>query len=299
MIVGIVGLGLMGGSLGLELRSQGYRVLGVSRQAATCERAMIRGAVDEATVNYDLLATADLIFLCAPIQAIPITVAQLLPHLHPQAMLTDVGSVKGPIVEAIAPLWPRFIGGHPMAGTADQGIEAAHLGLFRNAPYILTPTSTTPPDCVAAMMAIIQALGSHLYTCSPAEHDQAVAAISHLPVFVSAALIAYCEQEPNPQVRTLAQQFASSGFRDTSRVGGGNPELGRMMAQYNAMALGRSLRAYRDHLDHLITQLEAQDWESLEAFLTATATARPAYVAPPHHPAPPPTDQPSPAGGSL
>jgi len=298
VIVGIVGLGLIGGSLGLELRSQGYRILGVSRQAATCERAIIRGAVDAAGVDYSLLATADLIFLCPPLQAIPITVAQLLPHLHPQAILTDVGSVKGPIVEAIAPLWPRFIGGHPMAGTADQGIEAAHLGLFRDAPYILTPTPTTPPDCVAAMTAIIEVLGSHLYTCSPADHDQAVAAISHLPVFVSAALIASCEQESNPQVRKLAQAFASSGFRDTSRVGGGNPELGRMMAQYNATALGRSLRAYRDRLDHLITQLEAQDWDNLEAFLTTTAAARPAYVAP-HAPPSPPTHQPGPAGGGL
>lgn len=298
MIVGIVGLGLIGGSLGLELRSQGYRVLGVSRKAATCERAIMRGAVDAAAVDYSLLASADLVFLCPPIQAIPITLTQLLPHLHPQAILTDVGSVKGPIVEAIAPHWPRFIGGHPMAGTADQGIEAAHLGLFRDAPYILTPTATTPPDCVVAVAEVVQSLGSHLYTCTPAEHDQAVAAISHLPVFVSAALIASCEQEPNPKVRELAQQFASSGFRDTSRVGGGNPELGRMMAQYNATALGRSLRAYRDRLDHLITQLEQQDWDRLEALLTATATARPAYVAP-HPPPSPPTHQPGPAGGGL
>ncbi len=298
MIVGIVGLGLIGGSLGLELRSQGYRVLGVSRQAATCERAMARGAVDGAAVDYGILASADLVFLCPPIGAIPATLTQLLPHLQPQAILTDVGSVKASIVEAIAPHWPRFIGGHPMAGTADQGIEAAHLGLFRDAPYILTPTATTPPDCVEAVAEVVQSLGSHLYTCSPTEHDQAVAAISHLPVFVSAALIASCDQEPNPKVRELAQQFASSGFRDTSRVGGGNPELGRMMAQYNATALGRSLRAYRDRLDHLITQLEQQNWDHLEAFLTATAAARPAYVAP-HPPPSPPTDQPSPTGGSL
>ncbi len=279
--VGIVGLGLIGGSLGLELRSHGYRVLGVSRRSETGERAIAKGIADRASTTFDLLSAAQLIFLCPPLDALLPTVEALIPHLDPEAILTDVGSVKAPIVEAIAPLWPRFVGGHPMAGTAEQGIEAAQSGLFRDAPYVLTPTATTPPDCVATVAEVVRSLGSHLFTCSPHQHDQAVAWISHLPVFVSAALITSCEAEPDPAVKALAQQFASSGFRDTSRVGGGNPELGMMMAKYNQQAVLRSLQTYRASLDTVIEQLQHHDWDALDAQLQNTAIARPPYVAKP------------------
>lgn len=289
MDVGIVGLGLIGGSLGLELRSQGYRVFGLSRRPETCERAIAKGIADQASTTFDLLSAAQLIFLCPPLDALRSTVEALIPHLDPEAILTDVGSVKAPIVDAIAPLWPRFVGGHPMAGTAEQGIEAAQFGLFRNAPYVLTPTATTPPDCIATVAAVVRSLGSHLFTCSPYQHDQAVAWISHLPVFVSAALITSCEAETDPAVQSLARQLASSGFRDTSRVGGGNPELGLMMAKYNQQAVLRSLQTYRASLDTVIDQLQHQDWDALNAQLHSTAIARPPYLA---QPVAPPIDDP-------
>lgn len=286
MDVGIVGLGLIGGSLGLELRSQGYRVLGVSRRTETCERAIAKGIADRTSTTFDVLSAAQLIFLCPPLDALRPTVEALIPHLNPEVILTDVGSVKAPIVAAIAPLWPRFVGGHPMAGTAAQGIEAAQSGLFRNAPYVLTPTETTPPDCLATVAEVVRSLGSQIFTCSPHQHDQAVAWISHLPVFVSAALIASCEAEADPAIKALAQQFASSGFRDTSRVGGGNPELGMMMAQYNQQAVLRSLLTYRATLDTLIEQLQHQNWQALDRQLHDTARDRPPYVAQPVAPSP-------------
>ena len=121
MNIGIVGLGLIGGSLGLDLRSQGYQVFGVSRREQTCQQAITRGVVDDASVDLALLAKAEVVFICTPLAAIVPSVEQLIPYLSAGTVLTDVGSVKAPVVEAIAPLWPNFIGGHPMAGTADSG----------------------------------------------------------------------------------------------------------------------------------------------------------------------------------
>jgi arogenate dehydrogenase (NADP+) len=263
MKIGIVGLGLIGGSLGLDFRAQGFSVLGISRQPATCIRAKERGAVDQASVDFCLLSKAEIIFLCTPIAAIVPTLKTLIPDLQKETLITDVGSVKASIVKECSLLWPNFLGGHPMAGTADQGIEAAQFGLFKNAPYVLTPTIETKAKNLERMIGLVNTLGATLYQCDPQSHDQAVAWISHLPVMISASLISACKGETDSTILQLAQGLASSGFRDTSRVGGGNPELGVMMAQYNRPALLRSLKAYRQELDQLIGLINQKKWPSL------------------------------------
>lgn len=279
MNIGIVGLGLIGGSLGLDLRSRGYRVFGVSRRESTCTQAIARGVVDEASVDLAILATAEVVFICTPLAAIVSTVEQLIPHLSPSTVLTDVGSVKAPVVEAIAPLWSNFVGGHPMAGMADSGIEAAVVDLFALKPYVLTPVATTPHGAVKTVEEVARSLRATIYHCRPDEHDRAVSWISHLPVMVSAALIAACMSETDPAVLQLAQHLASSGFRDTSRVGGGNPELGVMMARYNRRELLRSLEQYRHNLEALIDLIEQEDWMSLEQQLQSNQLARPQFLA--------------------
>jgi len=278
MNIGIVGLGLIGGSLGLDLRSQGHRVLGVSRKPATCERAIARAAVDDASVSPEILHTAEVIFICTPLGVMAATVRELLPHLSPDTVLTDVGSVKGWVVETLSPLWRNFVGGHPMAGTAESGIEAAQRDLFVHAPYVLTPTAITPPDAVALVETVIRPLQVRLYHCQPDEHDRAVAWISHLPVMVSASLIAAGLAEPEKAVLQLAQSLASSGFRDTSRVGGGNPELGLMMATYNRTALLRSLHGYRQQLEQLTDWIEQENWGAIAVFLEQTQQGRVPFV---------------------
>lgn len=278
MNIGIVGLGLIGGSLGLDLRSLGYQVLGVSRQEQTCQRAIERGVVDDASQNLTLLAAADVVFICTPIAAIAPTVQQLIPHLSPDTVLTDVGSVKAAVVDQVAALWHNFVGGHPMAGTTDNGIEAAVLGLFADNPYVLTPIDTTPASAVKRVEEIVRSLTSRVYFCRPEDHDRAVASISHLPVMVSASLIDSCMSEPDSTVLELAQHLASSGFRDTSRVGGGNPELGMMMARYNRESLLRSLTSYRHSLDQFIEFIEQEDWQTLEEKLQENHRQRPHFL---------------------
>ncbi|MBH8572214.1 prephenate/arogenate dehydrogenase [Nostocaceae cyanobacterium CENA369] len=278
MKIGILGLGLIGGSLGYDLRSLGHHILGVSRRASTCHRAIALGSVDEADVNMSLLATAEVVFICTPIGLIVPQFQQLIEHLSAATIVTDVGSVKAPIVKAISPLWPNFIGGHPMAGTADSGIEAAQRDLFLGRPYVLTPDTTTPTTVISVVEEIVRSLGANIYYCQPEQHDRAVSWISHLPVMVSASLIAACMGETDREVLQLAQNLASSGFRDTSRVGGGNPELGVMMAQYNRQALLGSLQQYCHQLDELITLIEQENWHALEAKLQSTQQARPDFV---------------------
>lgn len=274
MNIGIVGLGLIGGSLGLDLRAQGYQVLGVSRRPQTCQQAIARGVVDSASVDLATLTAADVVIICTHIAAILPTVQQLIPHLAPTTILTDVGSVKVAVVDAIAPLWENFVGGHPMAGKTESGLDAAQLDLFVNKPYVLTPIASTPASAVQIVEEIARSLQATIYHCHPEDHDRAVSWISHLPVMVSANLIAACMSESNPDVLKLAQNLASSGFRDTSRVGGGNSELGVMMARYNRQELLRSLQQYRHQLDLLVEIIEQENWDALEQKLKSSHAAR-------------------------
>ena len=280
MNIGIIGLGLIGGSLGLDWRSQGHKIFGVSRRESTREQAIACGAVDTASADLTSLKTTEVIFICTPLAAIRPTVEQLkqIPHLDPETFLSDVGSVKAPIVDAIAPLWQNFVGGHPMAGKAESGIEVAQKGLFASKPYVITPKDDTPPTAVQVVEQLARSLQATIYHCHPADHDRAVSWISHLPVMVSTSLIAACTNESDLNVLQLAQQLASSGFRDTSRVGGGNPELGVMMARYNRSKLLHSLRQYRDRLDEITQLIECEDWQALEQKLNSNHLARTKFV---------------------
>jgi arogenate dehydrogenase (NADP+) len=277
MNIGIVGLGLIGGSIGLDLRSRGFDVFGVSSRQQTCDRAQARGVVSEASIHLSLMAAADVVFICTPLGLIEPIVRDLVPYLSPHTIVTDVGSVKTPIVQAVSSLWPNFVGGHPMAGTAESGIEAAVPDLFVGRPYVLTPQAQTPTAAVDRVEEIARLLGASVYRCSPLDHDRAVAWISHLPLMASATLVAAGALEGDRDIVNLAQHLASSGFRDTSRVGGGNPELGVMVAKYNREELLRSLSIYRNCLDEFISDIEAENWQALEHKLKLTQQARQNY----------------------
>lgn len=278
MRIGIVGLGLIGGSLGLDFRDKGHFVVGISRQSHTCDRSLALGVVDQAGIDLQQVRGCDVIFLCTPLNVLVKTALALRPNLGSETIVTDVGSAKTTIVQALEPQIPNFVGGHPMAGKAERGIEVAQSGLFVNNPYVLTPTTHTNPSAIEVLQSLIEELQARYYTCTPEQHDRAVAWISHLPVMVSASLIQSCLQEPDPTVLQLAQNLASSGFRDTSRVGGGVPELGRLMAEYNTPALLHSLYGYRQVLDSFIQQVEEQQWEALEARLAQCEQERPPFV---------------------
>ncbi|PZU95113.1 MAG: arogenate dehydrogenase [Pseudanabaena sp.] len=288
MKVGIVGLGLIGGSLGLDLlaaASNDHYVWGISRSPETCKQAIAIASVNIASTTIDdiptqVLEQTELVVICTPIAAILPTIAALAPKLPAQIIITDVGSVKGLIVEPASEICKkyhqRFVGSHPMAGTAFQGIAAAELNLFRDRPCVIT--SSDDIEAVAKVRSLWESVGMHIYECCPEEHDRAVAMISHAPVMISASLIAACQKQEDQKILQLAQNLASSGFRDTSRVGGGNPELGRLMAEYNREAVLRSLQKYQLSLQVVIDLIENKQWEELELFLADTQRDRQLYT---------------------
>ncbi|MCS6942219.1 MAG: prephenate/arogenate dehydrogenase [Geminocystis sp.] len=279
MKIGIVGLGLIGGSLGLDLVARGHEVIGVSRKPSTCNTALERGAVTRAGTELTILDDGcDLIVICTPIQAILPTLEKIIALLSSPCVITDVGSVKGAVVYRATELCPYFVGSHPMAGSALQGIDAAMANLFENAPCVVTPISQTSPQALQKVSAFWQSLGCLIYNTTPELHDQAVAWVSHLPVMVSANLIYSCLQESRPELLQLAKALASSGFRDTSRVGGGNVELGLMMAQYNRESLLACLRQYQENLEYLIGQIEEENWDNVRAFLSLCQQQRPDFL---------------------
>lgn len=277
MKIGIIGLGLIGGSLGIDLRSQGHHVTGISRQDNTCKLALEKGIADRVDTSFSALSDTEVIIVCTPIAAIASTIEQIISHINPDTIITDVGSVKYPIVKTCSQLWANFIGGHPMAGRTKSGIDAALPNLFTGAAYVITPTPDSKPENVEKLKEIALHLNAIPHICDAQIHDRAVSYISHLPVMVSTSLIKACLQE-EPDTLKLAQILASSGFKDTSRVGGGNPELGVMMAKYNQEELLRSLYVYRDNLDGIIDLIEQENWDYLEQILRVNSTVRPKFL---------------------
>ena len=276
--VGIVGLGLIGGSLGLDLQADGWDVQGLVHRSATAERAKERGLVSDVSTDPACLDGCDLVILALPIPLLLHPEPSLLEALPAEAVITDVGSVKQPVLEAWRGRHPRFVASHPMAGTALAGVEAGIKGLFRGRPWIATPEPKTDPSALAMVQSLALSLGSHWLTAAAAQHDQAVALISHMPVLVSAALLRAVGDERDPEIRRLALVLASSGFADTTRVGGGNPDLGVAMASTNRGALLRSLAAYRWSLEQLEDAVLQENWPQLQIELKRTQALRPGFL---------------------
>ena len=281
--VGIVGLGLIGGSLGLDLRAQGLEVRALVHRDATAERARERGLADVVATDPAVLQGCGLIVLALPLDRLLDPDPALRAALPAEAVLTDVGSVKQPVLERWGHWHPRFVASHPMAGTAQAGVEAGLEGLFSGRPWVATPASAPLPGTDPAALDLVQqlaeAVGARWLTCDAAAHDQAVALISHMPVLVSAALLQAADRGgAEAGAQELVRQLASSGFADTSRIGGGNPELGTLMARSNRAAVLQGLAQYRHQLDALESLVEGEHWPALQAELSRCQALRPEFI---------------------
>jgi arogenate dehydrogenase (NADP+) len=291
--VGVVGLGLIGGSLGLDLLAAGAQVRALVHRPATAARARERGLASAVSTDPAVLEGCGLVLLALPLDRLLDPEPALLAALPAAAVVTDVGSVKGPVLRRWQQLLPaagdgpapsRFVASHPMAGTAHAGVEAGERGLFRGRPWVATPAPNTDPAALEAVRELAEALGARWLCCDAEAHDRAVALISHLPVLVGAALLQAAEAGGGeaggaPEVGAgLVRALASSGFADTTRVGGGNPELGRLMAQANRTALLEALGHYRRSLADLEAMVRAEDWSALEQSLARSQQLRPDFL---------------------
>ncbi|GCE64494.1 prephenate dehydrogenase/arogenate dehydrogenase family protein [cyanobiont of Ornithocercus magnificus] len=276
--VGVVGLGLIGGSISLGLQAAGWRVHGLAHHYSAAERAQKLGLVTQVSTNPAVLENCNVVVLALPLTALLQPEEHLVKALPAMSVVMDVGSVKAPILQVWHTLHPRFVASHPMAGTAQSGMEASSATLFHGCPWVITPQNDTDQDALKTVQRLASVLGSHCLKVDAVQHDRAVALVSHLPVFVSAALLSTVCDEQDPDIRQLAMLLASSGFADSTRIGGGNPELGTAMASYNRLALLKGLASYRCKLEQLEQIIISSDWFQLHSELTLTQNLRPSFV---------------------
>jgi prephenate dehydrogenase len=267
--VAIIGLGLIGGSIGLALhRAKGAReVTGYDLGKGICDRARKSGAIDQPYMALaDAVKGAELIILATPVGAMRALLQDMAPHLSPGAVVTDVASTKAQVIswaEEFLPTTVSFVGGHPMTGKEVSGVEAADASLFRNRIYCLTPTARTRPAAINRVSSLVEMLGARVRFLEPAEHDGQVASVSHLPFVASIALV---ETITNGPAWGDASLLAASGFRDMSRLAAGNPEMYRDICLTNSEAITHWLNAYIATLTQLRDRIAAHDKDLNDTF---------------------------------
>jgi prephenate dehydrogenase len=270
--VAIVGLGLIGASLGLALHrlTPAPRVVGYDRSRAVCTSAARRHAVDAiaTTGPEEAVEGADLVILATPVRAVVPLLAAITPHLAPGAVVTDTGSTKEQVVLAAAEVAPEvaFVGGHPMAGKLTHGTDDADAALFQDTIYCLTPNADTPQVAIQRVTALVEAIGARPHFLDAAEHDGLVAAISHLPYLLASTLMTSASTDAG--WREMAA-LAAGGFATMTRLAEGEPEMYADICLTNREAITRQLDRYLDALTDLRAAVATGD-EGLRArFATA------------------------------
>jgi prephenate dehydrogenase len=267
--VAIIGLGLIGGSLGLALRQAkaARQVAGYDMYKGVGERARKLGAIDQSCSSLAEAARgSELIILATPVGAMRALLQQLATCASPGAVITDVASTKAQVIswaEEYLPGTISFVGGHPIAGKETSGIEAAEADLFKQCIYCLTPTKRTSPAALDKVAALVDALGARVRFLEPPEHDGMVAGVSHLPYIASIALMQTAALNPTWDDASL---LAGSGFRDTTRLAAGSPEMHRDICLTNSEAITRWLADYIAVLSTLRERIAARDPNIGEVF---------------------------------
>ncbi len=264
----IVGVGLMGGSLAAALREAGFaeRIVGVDADPAALEEARSRGLIDEARGLEAAVGDADIVVLATPLGTLPDLLACVARGAAPEAIITDMGSAKGPLAAIGRDLGlARYVPGHPMAGSECSGPASARADLFAGRSVILTPTEITAEDAVDSVRAMWAAAHARVVLADPTTHDRLVAYTSHLPHLLAFACAELLAAEESPVV--LAP-FVGSGLKDFLRIAGSDPLMWRDVCAANATFLGPALAAFAEHLARLSDQLARGDFEGLMGHFT-------------------------------
>jgi prephenate dehydrogenase len=285
--VSIIGLGLIGASLGMALRNADpaesplgpMEVVGFDRHASTVRTARGRLAIDrEARSLAEAVRDAQIVVVATPVLAVREVFTDLGPLLPAGVVVTDVASTKTEVGRWAATLLPagvEYVGGHPMAGKERAGVEAADPDLFKGAIYCLTAPPRASRSAVEAVEALARAVGAKPYYIDPEEHDAYVAGISHLPLLLSVGLVEVTGR--SPAWKELAP-LAATGFRDVSRLASGDPEMHRDICLTNAQGITRWLNAMISFLVETRDQIEAGDATALEDLLRRAKAQRDAWL---------------------
>ena len=274
----VVGVGLIGGSFALALKEAWAvgRVVGVGRSAGNLRRALdlkiidAPGAFDAAT-----FADADLVLLSVPVGQMRQVMRSIAPVLGDKTVVTDAGSTKVDVVDLarreLRDSLPRFVPGHPIAGTEKSGAEAAFAGLYRGRRVVLTPLEGSRPGALSLVRAAWIACGAEVFELQPEEHDAVLAAVSHLPHLLAYALVDHVARHKDAK-QLFA--YAAGGFRDFTRIASSHPEMWRDICLANRKALIAELDRYEGELEHVRSMLELGDGKALEALFSGARDAR-------------------------
>jgi prephenate dehydrogenase len=280
--VTLAGVGLLGGSLGLALKQRKLAdlVVGFVRREESIKECESHGAVDSATLDlHEAISGAELIVLCTPIAKMKTLVKQMRPALAKGAIVTDVGSVKGNVVrdleEPVAKMGGTFIGSHPMAGAERMGVAAARGDLFNNAVCVVTPTSKSDKTDIDKVEELWKSVGARTLRMSPELHDELVSRSSHLP-HVLAATLANSVLDPK-QPKQLGA-LCANGFRDTTRIASGSPEMWRDIALANRENLISALAGFVEDLEDFRRLLKSKNEKAIARFFETAKKRRDEWV---------------------
>ena len=269
----VVGTGLIGGSVALGLRTAGVEVVGHDADPASLDHALERGAVSEtARSPEEAVAGVDLVVLATPVDLIPELCSRLSDAVHEDAVVTDVGSAKELVVEAGTEAFgPRFVGGHPMAGSERHGITAAVPDLFQDAWWILTPSHDTSLAAYSMVTDVIGALGARPVALAPPIHDALVARLSHVPQLAASAIV---EAAAAAGSRESLLGLAGAGFRDVTRIAASDPGMWVAIVRTNALSVLEGLTGLEARLSAITSMIEGERWDELHDFMARARTAR-------------------------
>jgi prephenate dehydrogenase len=278
--VTLIGVGLLGGSLGQALRKRrlAAQVHGYVRRDISIAQCVQAQAVDEATTDLAAAVTdADLIVFCTPLAQMEELAIAAAPHIRKGALITDVGSVKSELVRRLEPIFSArgsvFVGSHPMAGSEKMGVGAARADLFLNAACVVTPTDASPADKVEETEALWREVGGRVLRMSPELHDELVAHTSHLPHILAANLASYVLESSSEQAKLCA-----NGFRDSTRIASGSPEMWRDIAVMNRANLKIALEQFISRLNAFQALLAKDDPALIEDFFQRAKDLRDAWA---------------------
>ena len=275
MRVAIIGTGLIGGSVGLALARRGHEIVGYDLDAGRVARAKELGAVTEiASTVEDAVRDADVAVVAVPVGQVTSIVTRALDA--GARIVTDVGSVKGPVVAALEGARPetaaRFVGGHPMAGSEQEGVEGADADLFVGATWVLTPAPSTDAASYTELRALIRELGAEVVTVTPEHHDVLVALVSHVPQLAASTLMDVATDHEEEH-RTLLR-LAAGGFRDMTRIAAGHPGIWPDILAANRHAILAALDAYLEALQRARDLVSGADRDGLLGLLERARLAR-------------------------
>jgi len=260
----VIGLGLIGGSVALALRERGWHVSGEDIDASTASVALDRGVVDALRLDAD----AEVTFVAVPVLAAVDQVKRALAETD--GAVTDVGSVKAAICAGASD--PRFVGGHPMAGSELDGLDGAQVDLFEGAVWVLTPGVDSDDTVFALVASVIASFGAEVVALGPERHDQLVAVVSHVPHLTAATLMGLASERAEEHAALL--RLAAGGFRDMTRVASGRPEIWLDICAENRTAIVGVLDQLIDGLADVRDTIDADDRDGLHSRLAAARHAR-------------------------